>query len=218
MFAQRLAVCALFVLGASGGVAMAQQTKPQYSADDIVGSFAKSKSDQCVGQGMIAGEDGVCEPAKDARGFSLPTRAAAAPQAATSGRSTQARAARQMASISQPAAPTAPHRDLLITFKLGSAELTPQAKANAQVFAQALNNPKLAGMTFEIDGHTDATGAPEKNRVLSQQRAEAVKSFLVAPGVSPTRLDAKGYGQDRLAVPSQPYSAENRRVEARRSE
>jgi outer membrane protein OmpA-like peptidoglycan-associated protein len=218
MFAQRLALCALLTLGANGGVAMAQQAKPQYSADDIVGSFAKPKADQCVSRGMIAGDDGVCEPAKDARGFSLPTRATSTPAASTSGRSTQARAARQMASISQPVAAPAPHRDLLITFKLGSAELTPQAKANAQVFAQALNNPKLAGMNFEIDGHTDATGAPEKNRVLSQQRAEAVKSFLVAQGVSPARLDAKGYGEDRLAVPSQPYSAENRRVEARRSE
>lgn len=216
MFGQRLALCAMVVLCANGGVAMAQQA--QYSADDIVNSFAKPKADKCASQGMTAGEDGVCEPAKDARGFSLPTRTAARPSASTPGRSTQARTGRQMASIARPTESAAPHRDLLITFKLGSAELTPQAKANAQVFARALNDPKLASMTFGIDGHTDATGAADRNRLLSQQRAEAVKSFLVAQGVSPSRLNASGYGADKLAVPSQPYSAQNRRVEARRAE
>jgi outer membrane protein OmpA-like peptidoglycan-associated protein len=109
----------------------------------------------------------------------------------------------------------APKRDLLITFRLGSALLTDQAQANAKEFATALNSPALSGVKFEISGYTDSTGAAARNMVLSQERADAVKAFLLTQGIDGARILAKGYGATDFAV-SDPASPENRRVEARR--
>jgi outer membrane protein OmpA-like peptidoglycan-associated protein len=50
--------------------------------------------------------------------------------------------------------------NLLITFKLGSSDITPQGKAEATVFAKALEMPALATRRFEIGGYTDASGGP----------------------------------------------------------
>ena len=106
--------------------------------------------------------------------------------------------------------------NLLLTFDLDSANLTDQAIANARVFAQALRNPELQQAQFEIQGHTDMTGAHEYNQDLSQRRAEAVKAFLISQGVPADRLMARGYSSDQLADPARPNGPENRRVVARR--
>lgn len=105
----------------------------------------------------------------------------------------------------------------MITFKLGSAELTEQGEANARTFANALNDPRLANQAFLIVGHTDATGSPERNLALSEQRAEAVKAFLVRQGIEGGRLQTKGLGSRELAAPSSPAAAVNRRVEVKRA-
>ena len=55
------------------------------------------------------------------------------------------------------------------------------------------NNPDLR---VEIQGHTDNTGTQEKNRVLSENRAKSVVDYLVAKGISTSRLQFKGYGAD----------------------
>lgn len=66
-----------------------------------------------------------------------------------------------------------------------------------------------------IEGHTDASGNAEKNRTLSQRRAESVKKYLIEKGVDPSRLVAIGYGSDRpLDTNKTPEGrAANRRVE-----
>ncbi|RYG09678.1 MAG: OmpA family protein, partial [Caulobacteraceae bacterium] len=188
----------------SASVAMAAPP-PQYSAQDIVGTFAKDKpaapapstpnKASCESRGMVTGDDGICEPVKNERGFSLPTRANPNPSrnAAPAPAAPAGTRVASVPSTATTAARPAPRRDLLITFKTGSADLTEQAKSNARVFAQAMGAPALAGSRFEIAGYTDAVGAPDKNMALSQQRADSVKSFLVASGVDGARINAKGY-------------------------
>lgn len=227
----------LAMIAAMGAVGSVSAQPAQYSSKDIISTFAKKPAapaptgaGECEKKGMVTGDDGVCEPTKNARGFSLPTRAtvhspaAASAMAAPAMHEPHAAAAkpRTVASIAPrramaPAAPAA-HRDLLITFKPGSSELTDQAKANAKVFAEALNSPALSGAKFDLSGYTDASGDKDKNMVLSQSRAASVKTFLVSQGVSDARLEAHGYGASDFAVPTAPTSPRNRRVEAKRVE
>lgn len=53
---------------------------------------------------------------------------------------------------------------------------------------------KARNIRVEISGHTDSTGDPNKNMVLSKQRAESVRSFLIKQGCNASLLIAKGYG------------------------
>jgi outer membrane protein OmpA-like peptidoglycan-associated protein len=48
-----------------------------------------------------------------------------------------------------------------------------------------------------IEGHTSSDGEAEANLALSQNRAAAVKAFLVNLGVNPDRLKTEGYGEER---------------------
>ena len=50
---------------------------------------------------------------------------------------------------------------------------------------------------FIIEGYTDNTGVGEHNLQLSQERADAIKAYLIRKGVKAKRLEAKGYGQTR---------------------
>jgi outer membrane protein OmpA-like peptidoglycan-associated protein len=110
----------------------------------------------------------------------------------------------------------APHKptshDLLLNFDFDSDRLTTSAKDNLSAVAAALKDPRLQGTKFEIDGFTDATGADTYNLTLSQRRAQSVVNYLIGSGVPRSALDAKGFGKTKPRV-SDPFSAENRRVE-----
>jgi len=74
---------------------------------------------------------------------------------------------------------------------------------------------KWGNVNIEVVGHTDSRGSDEYNLNLSQQRAEAVRTYLISKGIAEDRLSAKGYGE------SQPIAGnatdedrfKNRRVE-----
>jgi outer membrane protein OmpA-like peptidoglycan-associated protein len=52
-------------------------------------------------------------------------------------------------------------------------------------------------MRIRVEGHADASGPHDKNVILAQQRAEAVKKYLMQSGISPLRLESIGYGDSR---------------------
>jgi len=81
-----------------------------------------------------------------------------------------------------------------VRFETGLSELSPAAQRSLQQAAQALrDNPQA---TVSIEGHTDAVGSADFNRELSQRRAEAVRSYLIAQGVAPERISARGLGEE----------------------
>lgn len=102
--------------------------------------------------------------------------------------------------------------NLQIQFPLGSAELTPEARQQLDVFAEAATGA-LSRANFNIDGHTDARGANDLNLTLSDRRAASVVAYLVDKGVSRERLRAEGFGETK-PVNANPFAGENRRVEA----
>lgn len=77
-------------------------------------------------------------------------------------------------------------------------ELTPQAIPNLQKLADLMiQNPQI---NIQLSSHTDCRGDAEYNQILSQRRAQSVVDFLIAKGISETKLYAQGYGKERLIV------------------
>jgi outer membrane protein OmpA-like peptidoglycan-associated protein len=101
---------------------------------------------------------------------------------------------------------------LPIQFDFGSARLTAQSRSLLDVVALALNDPRLLGNTFFVEGHTDAVGGAEPNKALSDRRAKAVRDYLASRGVSPDRMTPVGYGLARLIPGLPPTDARHRRV------
>jgi len=106
-----------------------------------------------------------------------------------------------------------PSASLLITFETNSAALTARSKEQLDVVAAALKNDKLRNFTFNVEGHADARGSSDVNRQLSQERAEAVRMYLVsAQNVPAERLKAVGKGDSEPMNTRDVAAAENRRV------
>lgn len=88
-------------------------------------------------------------------------------------------------------------------------------KALDEVAVILQQNPYLK---LDIAGHTDNSGTPDKNQVLSEQRAHAVLEYLLSkPGISKERLSSAGYGsaRPRTSNDTPEGRAINRRVEFR---
>ncbi len=121
--------------------------------------------------------------------------------------------ARKYRSISKP------KLDANILFHTNSADLTDQAKINLDEWGKSLVHPTLSGSTFQIGGHTDDTGASDYNKQLSEQRAEAVRTYLAAKfEIDAERLETMAYGEEAPLVDGTDDEArrQNRRVEFRR--
>jgi OOP family OmpA-OmpF porin len=102
----------------------------------------------------------------------------------------------------------------IINFATGSAQIPADSMDIIRRSAAAMKAAP-AGTTIEIGGHTDNTGEPASNLTLSQQRADAVKSALVAAGVPATMLAARGYGDSRprATIDTEYGRFQNRRIE-----
>ena len=120
-------------------------------------------------------------------------------------------------------APDAKIEDLLailnmtiINFATGSAEL-PDSVLDILKNAAARLKQMPAGTTVEVAGYTDNTGEPARNATLSEQRAAAVRRFLIEAGVNDGALTAKGYGAEDPAASNETDEGRyrNRRIEYR---
>jgi len=100
-----------------------------------------------------------------------------------------------------------------INFDVDSAVIRDESKPTLDKIIAMLNSEPI--MQLIIEGHTDSDGLTEYNQVLSQQRAESVKSYLVAAGISPSRLFVEGYGESKPVASNTTTTgkAQNRRVE-----
>jgi outer membrane protein OmpA-like peptidoglycan-associated protein len=100
-----------------------------------------------------------------------------------------------------------------INFKNDSAEILKSSNKVLDAAVKLLTEYK--DLRLEIQGHTDDTGTPERNRELSQLRAESVKAYFVKKGIDEGRLEAKGYANDVPLVNKKTKAAraKNRRVE-----
>lgn len=85
-----------------------------------------------------------------------------------------------------------------IFFDLNKYTLRDESQSELDRLIKLLNeNPKLR---IEISGHTDTRGSATYNKDLSQNRAQAVVTYLVQKGIDQKRLVSKGYGQEQTIV------------------
>ena len=117
-----------------------------------------------------------------------------------------------------PPVPSIEANSLLITldsgilFDVDKYDLRPEAERALASLAVVLKEADVKA--FQIDGHTDSDASDEHNQVLSENRANAVKNFLAAQGLT-AEITINGYGESRpIATNDTPEGKQkNRRVE-----
>lgn len=102
-----------------------------------------------------------------------------------------------------------------VLFETGKPTLKPESKKELDELAEYMKRKK--SLKFEIAGHTDNVGNAALNNKLSEDRAKAVKDYLVKKGVDPARLIEKGYGSSMPVADNNTEEGRklNRRTEAR---
>lgn len=103
-------------------------------------------------------------------------------------------------------------RAVTVRFGYDSSVLDAATRGEVEVAAACLRN---STDFVRVEGHCDDRGTTDYNVALGQRRADAVARFLVGLGVSPSRVQAVSYGEERLVNPGNTESAwaANRRVE-----
>lgn len=100
-----------------------------------------------------------------------------------------------------------------VLFETGKADLKSGATANLGKLAGFLNQQPERALV--IEGHTDSVGSDSYNQVLSQNRADSVKAFLLSQGVESNRITTVGKGESTPVASNDSASGRqmNRRVE-----
>ena len=105
------------------------------------------------------------------------------------------------------------HIALYINFDTGKSTIKSESKPIIEQIAQMLKeNPEVK---ISVEGHTDNVGNPKSNKILSDNRAKAVATAIVAQGIDAKRLSSVGHGQDK---PVADNNTEDGRAANRRTE
>ena len=100
-----------------------------------------------------------------------------------------------------------------IEFETGASTIKSSSfKLLDEIFESAI---VAEGLKVGIYGHTDNVGSDEKNIPLSEQRANAVKNYMLKKGMKESRIETKGYGSTKpiASNDTQEGKSKNRRVE-----
>lgn len=99
-----------------------------------------------------------------------------------------------------------------ILFDVNKTTIYPESYMIIDEAAEELKNDQRA--TLVIDGHADASGSEDKNRVLSMGRAKSVKTELVKRGINASRMKTVGHGSSIPAATNSTYDGkqQNRRA------
>ncbi|MBU2926651.1 OmpA family protein [Winogradskyella psychrotolerans] len=117
--------------------------------------------------------------------------------------------------------PTAPVMETLneyarsILFNSGKATFQKQTDQVLQSMVSIFKEYPQAN--FSLEGHTDSDGSKSMNQALSERRANAVRDYLIANGISADRLTAAGFGESNPIASNSTRAGkkENRRVEVK---
>lgn len=100
-----------------------------------------------------------------------------------------------------------------VLFSTGNATIVGANNSNLSKLAMFLN--EYEERTVMIEGHTDNVGSDTSNMALSQNRADAVKNYLVSEGVASSRVSVMGKGEESPVSSNDTETGrqQNRRVE-----
>src|SRR3990172_4677222 len=88
-----------------------------------------------------------------------------------------------------------------VLFDLDRFTLRAEAREKlAKLSGIVLGNP---GLRLDVEGHTDSSGSDEYNQKLSENRAGAVRTYLVEQSVPESSITARGYGKTRPVAPNE---------------
>ncbi len=100
-----------------------------------------------------------------------------------------------------------------VYFDSGKSSLKPESNTELNELYEYLSLKKE--VNIQISGHTDNVGNDNSNLLLSENRAIAVKSFLVAKGIASHRIQTKAFGESSPIATNDTEEgrATNRRIE-----
>jgi len=104
-------------------------------------------------------------------------------------------------------------KNRIVEFESGSAVLTAAGRQILEEMAVALH--KVGGKKVKIIGHTDSSGDGNKNFLLSQERAMAVRNYLIAKNIKAENLSTEGMGSSKPVADNTTAEGrkKNRRIE-----
>lgn len=205
-----LTFCAVLT-GFGTTASFAEGTSPE---QDDLAAVAAEKADVAREEALLAREAAALEEKWAAL---AERKAAVAQKEAQALRATVARASELEQELAELKAKET-DRGLVLTlgdvlFASGQAELTAEAMRKLYPLVTLLK--ERPERSIIIEGHTDSAGDEAYNKELSENRALAVRDFLVTNGIDPQRITARGYGEAYPVASNATRTGrqDNRRVE-----